>query len=54
MATGAYQDFGGHEMKDENITIETSLTDEERQIIAKGEEEYKKGGYQSLSDIHWN
>ena len=54
MVAGAYRGFGNCGIKEESITIETNLTDEERQIIAKGEEEYKKGGYQSLSDIHWN
>lgn len=54
MAAGAYRDFGGCEMKEKSITVATNLTDEERQIIAKGEEEYKKGGYQPLADIDWN
>ena len=33
-------------MKEENdYVLETDLTDEEKNIIAKGETEYKKGGY---------
>ncbi|MCL2798245.1 MAG: hypothetical protein FWD58_09380 [Firmicutes bacterium] len=27
------------------LVIETDLTDEEKEIIARGEEEYKKGGF---------
>ena len=32
-------------VEDEDFIIETDLTDEEKAIIAQGEEEYKKGGY---------
>ena len=38
-------------LADESIVIETDLTDEERNIIAKGREEYKKGGFVSLDSI---
>ena len=34
--------------------IETDLTDEEKRIIAEGEEEYKKGTYVSWSDYKAN
>ena len=33
------------------IVIETDLTDEEKEIIARGREEYKKGGYVPLESI---
>ena len=35
----------------ENISIETDLTDSEREIIAKGREEYKKGNFVPLDSI---
>ena len=31
--------------EEDDFVIETDLTDEEKEIIAKGEAEYKKGGY---------
>jgi hypothetical protein len=40
-------------LADESIVIETNLTDEERKVIANGEEEYKQGGYVSLKDVNW-
>ena len=38
-------------LMDEPLVIETDLTDEEKEIIRKGREEYKKGGYISLKDL---
>lgn len=35
----------------ETISIDTDLTDDEKQIIRKGREEYKNGGFVSLNDI---
>ena len=35
---------------DEPLIIETDLTDEEREIIAQGMEEYKRGGFISLEE----
>ena len=39
-------------LADESIVIETDLTDEERNIITKGREEYTKGGFVSLDSIN--
>ena len=36
---------------DEPLIIETDLTDEEKQIIAEGMEEYKRGTFISLEDV---
>ena len=36
---------------DEPLVIETDLTDEEKEIIRQGREEYKKGGYVSLKSL---
>ncbi|MDL2236774.1 hypothetical protein LJC56_02940 [Christensenellaceae bacterium OttesenSCG-928-K19] len=38
-------------LADVSIIIETDLTDEERAIIARGREEYKKGKFVSLDKI---
>jgi len=35
---------------DEPLVIETDLTEEEKEIIRQGREEYKKGGYVSLKE----
>jgi len=35
---------------DEPLVIETDLTEEEKEIIREGREEYKKGGYVSLEE----
>ncbi len=34
----------------DTLILETDLTDEEKEIIRQGREEYKKGGYVSLSE----
>ena len=34
-----------------SLIIETNLTDEEKEIIRAGREEYKKGSYISLEEI---
>ena len=36
---------------DDELVIETDLTDEEREIVARGWEEYSQGGYIPLEDI---
>ena len=36
---------------DNTIRIETDLTEDEKQIIAQGREEYKKGGFVPLDSI---
>ena len=36
---------------DDSISIETDLTDTEKQIILNGRAEYKNGGFTPLSDI---
>ena len=36
---------------DEPLVFETDLTDEEKEIIRQGEEEYKKGEYVSLKSL---
>ena len=36
---------------DSDIVIETDLTDDEKAIIRKGREEYKKGGFVSLDSV---
>ena len=36
---------------DETVRIETDLTDEEKDIIAKGRAEYSEGNFISLNDI---
>jgi len=36
---------------DEPLVYETDLTDEEKEIIRLGEEEYKKGEYVSLQSL---
>lgn len=36
---------------DNTLTIETDLTDEEREIIARGNEEYKTGVYVPLESL---
>jgi len=36
---------------DEPLVYETDLTDEEKEIIQQGEEEYKKGEYVSLNSL---
>lgn len=41
-------------LADESFVIETNLTEEERQIIADGEKEYKKGNFVALEDVDWN
>jgi len=38
-------------LADEPLRIETDLTEEEREIIAAGMEEYKKGGFIPLESI---
>lgn len=37
---------------DESMVIQTDLTDEEKAIIVRGREEYAKGEYVSLDNIH--
>ncbi len=41
-------------LADESVVIEADLTEEERGSIAKGEEEYGKGGYVPLEDAGWD
>ena len=36
---------------DDTVRIETDLTEDEKQIIAQGREEYKKGGFVPLDSI---
>jgi len=36
---------------DNELIIETDLTDDEKTIIRKGREEYKKGGFVALDSI---
>ena len=38
-------------LSEDSIIIETDLTDEEREIIAKGREDYKAGGFVSLDSL---
>ena len=38
-------------LTNEHLIIETDLTDEEREIITAGMEEYKKGGFVPLESI---
>lgn len=37
----------------DTINIETDLTDDEKQIIAEGREEYKKGDFVDINKIIW-
>ena len=39
------------ERLDEPLVIETDLTDEEKEIIRQGEEDYKLGGYIPLCEL---
>jgi len=39
------------ELSEADFVIETNLTKKERQIIAEGEEEYKKGNYITWDDL---
>ena len=41
----------GRELIDMSLVFETDLTDEEKEIIRQGEEEYKKGDYVSLKSL---
>ena len=38
-------------LANETVTIETDLTDEEKETIRQGREEYKGGGFVPLSNI---
>ena len=38
-------------LTNESFAVETDLTDEEKEIIRAGREEYKAGGYLPLKDI---
>ena len=37
---------------DNNITVETDLTDEEKDVIKRGRKEYKKGNFVSLDSLN--
>lgn len=37
---------------DNNITVETDLTDEEKDIIKRGRKEYEKGNFVSLDGLN--
>lgn len=38
-------------LADESVVIETDLTDEEKDIIRQGREEYAKGGFVQLETV---
>lgn len=38
-------------LREDTITIETTLTDEEKAIIKQGREEYKQGGFIPLDSL---
>ena len=41
----------GRELIDMSLVFETDLTEEEKEIIQQGEEEYKRGEYVSLKSL---